>query len=81
MTRDDIKDLRQIAAETAQAVGMTLDNISQPGRKQPFASVRQDAIRAQRRAGYRASDIAWFWGLDVSTINSSIRASQQRAGS
>lgn len=70
--------MQSICEQVAIESGLTADEIKIATRQARIAQPRQKAMRQMRDAGYGASQIARFFGLDHTTVMHGIKAAEKR---
>lgn len=66
--RRNRKSLRELAREVAERYGKSVEALKAPGRTQPEAGIRQEAMVLMYREGYGPTEIADFFGRNKGTV-------------
>ena len=75
-----VKRMAEIAAEVAQANGLTLAELRSRNRAQRIARPRQEAMAKMYQTGrYTLTQIARFFGMDHTTVLYGVRQYEARA--
>ena len=71
--------LVQIASSVARDNGLTLDELRSKSRENAISHPRQHAFALMTEAGFSASRIARFFGVDHTTVCHGVKAARRRA--
>lgn len=71
--RRDRESMETIANRHAQQIETTVEDLKQPGRKQPEARIRQNAMIAMYEEGYGPTEIGDFFNRDKAAVTYAVR--------